>query len=83
MRFDSCSPITTQQKQGKGVQQGSGLVCFCLKRTNNIEYFFKLTLYHGPLISCRPNLPTKIISTKIALPHSLRDIPYGHENSTP
>ena len=35
---------TTQQKQGKGVQQGSGIPK---------SFFFNLTLYHGPLISCR------------------------------
>ena len=35
----------TKRKQGKGMQQGSGIA--------KNDTLFKLTLYHGPLISCR------------------------------
>ena len=30
-----------------------------------------------------PNLPTKIVPAKIRRPQIFREVPYGHENSTP
>ena len=54
-RFRKCdlkvaSRSTTQRKQGKGVQQGSGI-------PNNS--FFKSTLYHGPLQTCHIQPPSE------------------------
>ena len=41
----------TSTKQGKGVQPGSGIPK---------HLFFKLTLYHGPLISCRITIASTV-----------------------
>ena len=45
-------PNCDLNKQGKGVQQGSGI---------NKNNFLKLTFYHGPLISCRKGVIVIVI----------------------
>ena len=51
----------TQQKQGKGVHEGSGI--------KQKDACFKLTLYRGPFVSCRLS-----VRERAALPPHGRDL---------